>query len=47
MAGKHQSGFNKQLVIPRNTPYQMALHCAQEYNHLAQILPDLYREFGE
>lgn len=37
----------RNIVIPRKTPYQMALHCTQEYNNLAQILPDLYREYGE
>lgn len=41
------TGFIKKMVIPRNTPYQMARHCTQEYNNLAQILPDLYRTFGD
>ncbi len=41
------TGYIRKIVIPRNTPCQMSLHCAQEYNNLAQILPDLYREFGE
>ena len=41
------TGFIRKMVIPRRTPYQMARHCAQEYNNLAQILPDLYREFGD
>jgi predicted ATPase len=39
--------FIRKMVIPRNTPYQMARHCAQEYNNLAQILPDLYRKFRD
>ncbi len=34
-------------VIPRDTPRQMALHCAQEYNNLAAILPGLYRDYGK
>jgi hypothetical protein len=41
------TGFIRRMVIPRNTPWQMSRHCAQEYNNLAQILPDLYREFGD
>ncbi len=39
--------FIRKIVIPRNAPCQMAHHCAREYNNLAQILPDLYREYGD
>jgi hypothetical protein len=36
----------RRLAIPRDTPYQMALHCAREYSNLAEILPELYRAYG-
>jgi hypothetical protein len=36
----------RRLAIPRDTPYQMALHCAQEYSNLAEILPELYKNYG-
>lgn len=36
----------RKLAIPHDTPYQMALHCAREYNNLAEILPELYQEYG-
>jgi len=36
----------RRLVIPKGTGYSMALHCAQEYNNLAEILPDLYKEYS-
>jgi hypothetical protein len=36
----------RKLAIPSDTSYQMALHCAREYNNLAAILPELYREYG-
>jgi phloretin hydrolase len=38
--------YMRKLLIPRETPRHMALHCAQEYNNLAAILPALYREYG-
>ena len=37
----------RMLAIPPDTPYQMALHCAQEYSNLAAILPELYRDYGK
>jgi hypothetical protein len=36
----------KKLLLPEKTGLAMALHCAQEYNNLAQILPELYRLYG-
>jgi phloretin hydrolase len=38
--------FIRKMLIPRDTPLQLALHCTQEYNNLAEILPELYREYG-
>ena len=29
-----------------HTGYAMAMHCAKEYNNLAQILPELYQEYS-
>jgi hypothetical protein len=37
----------RKILIPGDTPAQMAHHCAQEYNNLAAILPELYRDYGE
>ena len=37
----------RQLAIPRETGYEMAMHCAQEYNNLAAILPELFDEYAE
>jgi hypothetical protein len=36
----------RKISIPGDTPAQMAHHCAQEYNNLAAILPELYRDYG-
>ncbi|MBN1653395.1 MAG: hydrolase [Deltaproteobacteria bacterium] len=36
----------RKLTIPNATPYQMALHCAREYSNLAEILPELYRDWA-
>jgi len=36
----------KNLALPSNTGFVMAMHCAQEYNNLAQILPELYQTYG-
>jgi hypothetical protein len=33
-------------MIPRDTPYRMALHCAREYNNLAEILPALFKKYS-
>lgn len=41
------SKFLRKVMIPADTPQEMAHHCAQEYNNLAAILPELYRDFGE
>lgn len=38
--------FIRKIMIPADTPLQLAYHCAQEYNNLAAILPELYHEFG-
>jgi hypothetical protein len=38
--------FFRKIVIPADTPAQMAHHCAQEYSNLAAILPELYRDYG-
>lgn len=39
--------FTRKIMIPAETPLEMAHHCAQEYNNLASILPELYRDFGQ
>ena len=36
----------KKLILPAKTGEMMVLHCAQEYNNLALILPELYRMYG-
>ena len=35
----------RHLLLPAKTGYVMAMHCAQEYNNLAQILPELYQVY--
>ncbi|HOT43845.1 MAG TPA: hypothetical protein PLM53_05285 [Spirochaetota bacterium] len=37
----------RRLALPRDAALQMALHCAHEYNNLAAILPELYRDYGK
>jgi hypothetical protein len=37
----------RKLAIPSDAPYQTAMHCAQEYNNLAEILPELYNKYGK
>lgn len=32
--------------MPSKTGLAMALHCAQEYNNLSEILPELYAAYG-
>ena len=32
----------RRLLLPSRTGVAMALHCAQEYNNLSEILPELY-----
>jgi hypothetical protein len=34
----------RMLSLPSSMGLAMALHCAQEYNNLAEILPELYVE---
>ncbi|WP_086975945.1 DAPG hydrolase family protein [Archaeoglobus fulgidus] len=36
----------KRRMIPGNIGRHMFHHCAQEYHHLAEILPEVYEEFG-
>jgi len=36
----------RQLVLPPKTGLSMAMHCAQEYNNLAKLLPELYAAYG-
>lgn len=36
----------RRAVVPREAPHGLALHCAEEFHHLAAILPDLYAEYG-
>ena len=38
--------FVKQHLVPDNLPYELALHCANEYSQLASFLPEVYRRFG-
>lgn len=33
--------------IPIDAPHQMAMHCAQEYNNLKELLPELYSKYGK
>lgn len=35
----------KKLFLPKNVGFAMAMHCAQEYYHLAKILPELYETY--
>ena len=32
----------KKLLLPKKVGFAMAMHCTQEYNNLAEILPELY-----
>lgn len=36
----------RRLLIPRAAPLVLARHCAEEYTHLAAILPELYARYG-
>lgn len=38
--------YVRKMLIPKDTPRQMVLHYAQEYNNLARILPDLFNIYG-
>jgi hypothetical protein len=35
----------RRFLLPSKTGMAMAMHCAQEYNNLAQILPELYQAY--
>ncbi|MET1124555.1 MAG: hypothetical protein ABWW66_04735 [Archaeoglobaceae archaeon] len=37
----------RKRVIPKDVGRHMFHHCAQEYHHLAAILPEIYEEFGD
>ena len=37
----------KNLLLPRKVGYALAMHCAQEYNNLADILPELFANYRE
>jgi phloretin hydrolase len=36
----------RMAMIPKETPYKMALHCAHEYCNLAEILPGLFKKYA-
>lgn len=36
----------RRALVPNAAPRALALHCAEEYHHLAAILPKIYAEFG-
>jgi hypothetical protein len=38
--------FVRRRLINPNRPYDMAIHCAQEYANLAAILPELFRRYA-
>jgi len=35
----------KKLLLPKKVGFALAMHCAQEYNNLAEILPELYETY--
>lgn len=37
----------KKLIITEDLAMDMLLHCSQEFNHLAEFLPDIYNEFAD
>lgn len=37
----------KKLLLPKKVGFALAMHCAQEYNNLAEILPELYEKYKE
>ncbi len=37
----------KKILLPKNIGSKMAMHCTQEYNNLAAILPELYSTYGK
>ena len=40
------TSFSRNFILHANTGLAMALHCAQEYNNLAEILPELFAAYG-
>jgi hypothetical protein len=40
------SKFVKSIVMRENIAQSMAYHCAREYHNLAEILPDLYKQYS-
>jgi hypothetical protein len=39
--------FARKILLPKKVGFCMAMHCAQEYNNLAKILPELYETYSE
>ncbi len=37
----------RKRIIPKDIGKHMFHHCAQEYHHLAEILPEVFEEFGD
>ena len=37
----------KKLLLPKKVGIALAMHCAQEYNNLAEILPELYETYKD
>lgn len=37
----------RQLTVPREAGFEMAMHCAQEHNNLTVILPELFDNYAE
>jgi len=37
----------KKLLLPKKVGFALAMHCAQEYNNLAEILPELYEAYED
>ena len=37
----------KKMLLPKKIGFALAMHCAQEYNNLAEILPELYDKYKE
>ena len=35
----------KRVVVPKNLPLELALHCANEYSQLASFLPEVYGQY--
>jgi hypothetical protein len=37
----------KQILVLKNLPQQLALHCVNEYSQLAAFLPEVYGHYAE